>query len=243
MNKRVFASLGVLAATACGDNADHAKGFVQMDEARDAIDELRGIPAAMSAMDGYGVLVHVQKMTGASVHIVAPTREGTGLRGGVGTVPTPPWPAGTATCDAASCTFAKYGIGIPYISYRLDGTITRSGDSLQLDLTHAYADHVSRMTWAIDGSVTLTSTLLDGSFHGHGDGAAAPFIYDIGPVTRDVVVEYDAVQLDPAGCPVGGSLHAISVYDDPTGGQGNDNAPSFDIEATITFGPACGSAR
>lgn len=243
MNKLGFVVLlWIPAFAACSDGGERGTGVMHADTARAAMTELGAIPASMVAMDGYGVLVHVQKMVGASVRIATPTLDGAGLRGGVSPIPTPPVPMGTANCDAASCTFADYGIGIPYTAYRLDGTITRSGETLELALTHAYVDHLNQMRWMIDGSLTLTATGIDGRFHGHGEGAAG-VAHDQRPVIRDVVVEYDAVQLDAQGCPIGGSLHVASVYTDPTGGQGNEDSPSFAIEGTVTFGPACDAAR
>lgn len=241
MRKLVFACLSSMVFPACGEG-EHGTGVMHADTARTAMTELGAIPASMAAMDGYGVLVHVQKMVGASVRIATPTLDGAGLRGGVGPVPTPPMPMGTANCDAASCTFADYGIGVPYIAYRLDGTITHNGETLELALTHAYVDHLNKMTWMIDGALTLTATSIDGRFHGHGEGAAG-VSHDERPVIRDVVVEYDAVQLDAQGCPIGGSLYARSDYDDPTGGQDNEDSPSFAIEGTMKLGPDCAAAR
>lgn len=65
----------------------------------------------------------------------------------------------------------------------------------------------------------------------------------MGDLAWDITVEYDDVLLDQQGCPIGGSLRAINVYQDSTDGQGSESSPSFDVEGTVAFGPTCGDVH
>ena len=59
-------------------------------------------------------------------------------------------------------------------------------------------------------------------------------------MTWDLTVDYNAITLDPQGCPTGGSVHVVSCYDDePTTGS----PTHFASQGTVEFGPACAAAR
>jgi hypothetical protein len=142
---------------------------------------------------------------------------------------------GTATCNETSCTFTNFGDDTVGNSWTIDGTISRSGDSYTFDLTYVVALEGFSDNWAIDGAVTVTATSIDGSVHSQGDATGTQAGYDI---SWDVTVDYQAIGLDGQGCPTSGSIHAAASYDVSGAGGGG----GYDIEGTVTFGPACGQA-
>lgn len=243
MNKLGLASLGVAAAaavTACDEH--HDQGNVNKEEAQSAIASLRALSTAMTAMDPSGVLWNVQGLARANQLTVTPTGDDGRLRGTLISTPGPTPMSGTGSCDPASCTFTEYGFGVPYIAISLSGTITRSGNTLKLDLAYRYLDKLGGFDWKISGSVKPTATSIDGTFRSRGTADPNSSFFN-GDLTWETLTEYDDISLDPQGCPVGGETHIINIYEDPTGGQGNRNASSFDVEGTATFGPACGDVN
>ena len=111
---------------------------------------------------------------------------------------------GTTTWD--NCNFS---------GYTLDGTITVSGDQLDIDLSIVF----SAVTITFQGSLTVTPTLIDGTFSVNSTVQSVGFAID---------VTFDVVELS-AGCPVGGSIIV-----DPSLSTGQIRSVQAD------FGPACG---
>jgi hypothetical protein len=153
-----------------------------------------------------------------------------------------PWPTttresltGTATCTPTSCTYDHFGDSSSYGTYEINGTISKSGDTLSFDLTLDVTSSELSFHWALDGSLTITDALLDGAIHSHG---TATDISSSGgfDLTWDVDVAFRSIGLDVSGCAVSGSLSA-SVSFDETAPQGHY---AYAAEGTVDFGPACG---
>ena len=134
---------------------------------------------------------------------------------------------GSATCTPDACTFDHYGDADQYGSYEINGSISRSGDTLSFDLTLDVVATSGSLHWTLDGSLTVTPSLIDGSVHSHGTASSTMY-----QVTWDVDVDYQAIGLDASGCAVSGALAAsVSMQ---------DGSASYAAAGTIHFGPACG---
>ncbi len=55
------------------------------------------------------------------------------------------------------------------------------------------------------------------------------------PGNTSTTIDYQGISLDAYACPVGGSIHAVSVASTST--------QTEDIAGTAVFGPACGDVR
>lgn len=99
--------------------------------------------------------------------------------------------------------------------YTLNGSITKSGDTLDLDLDIAFAS----VTVSFTGSLTVTATLVDGDFSVTSTVANQGFTLD---------VTFDQVVLT-GGCPTSGT-----IFVDPS-------LSSAQIRSVLVeFGPNCG---
>jgi len=228
-----------VAATACGSD-DPAQGTVTTANAALVVSQLGGISASMSAMNGPQAFTSFRELMYAGQSFVVP-RDGSPPSRGFFATTVPIMADGAAVCTVASCAFTGYGsftLAI-FTTERLDGTITRSGDTTTFDLTYSLASKLGNLAWTIGGSVATTATSIDGNLHGHGElGPNGSF--SSGALTWDLTVDYNAITLDPQGCPTGGSVHVISRYDDePTTGS----PTHFEVQGTVKFGAACAAAR
>lgn len=136
---------------------------------------------------------------------------------------------GSASCTRGSCTFSSYGDDYNGVSFRLNGTISASGDRLTFDLTLDLTSPEGSLRWEMAADVTITATRLDGWMRSHGtandaDGTTASWDFDL---------DYNGVTLDGGGCPIGGSV-AISYTFTST-----DSGPDSGV-VTFTYGPTCG---
>jgi hypothetical protein len=241
MNKIAIALVAV-AAAACGGD-DHDKGTVNTANAKASVENVGKVNTAMTANNGANAASAVQSMTQAGQAIVTPAGQPQRL---IGLLPeTFPRPdlsnavGGTADCTATSCTFNNYGDDSTGSAWKINGTITRTGDTTKFDLDYDITSAGTSLKWDISGDVTITATSIDGSVHSHGvtnvDGTSgAPSGVN---VTWDTTVDYEAVALDAQGCATGGSVHAVVSYNVKAGGQ---SGGAFDVEGSATFGPACG---
>lgn len=233
MNARILSVVGLgVALVACGGN-DKSPGTVNPGSARTSIDQVGNVNVAMSASNGASAASAVAAMTAAGQGIVTPA---TG-REVIGLLPAElPRPAvqlattGTANCTPTMCTFTNFGDDTPGNSWKIDGTIHKTGDTITFDLSYDIVSSGLTVAWAIDGSVTVTATNIDGHVHSHGVSSGAQ------SVTWDVAVDYLNVGLDGTGCPTSGSVHASTSYE--VAGQ-----LAYDVEGTVAFGPACGQTH
>lgn len=110
----------------------------------------------------------------------------------------------------------------------IKGTIVISGDNIKIDLTITNAVY----SMVYDGDVTVTTTQIDGyigfQFEQNAGGYATSY---------DIQCDYNAVVLDTAGCPIGGSLY-VDVNIESSGMPGGYNVTYPNVE--VVFGPACG---
>lgn len=229
--RTLVASLVLVSIAACG-GSDKDPGTVNPQSARTSIDQVGQVNAAMNASNGAMAASAVAAMTAAGQGIVSPAAPGSRLgilpdhlpRSLVSSAAT-----GTATCTPTGCTFTNFGDDSPGNAWTIDGTISKSGDTITFDLAYDITSGGAAVDWNIDGAVTVTPTSLDGTVHSSGTSSAQGTSVD-----WDVDVAYDAVVLT-GGCPTGGSVTASTSYQ--VMGQG------YDVEGTITFGPNCGDSH
>lgn len=233
--RTVIASLAIAALAACG-GSDKDPGTVNPQSARTSIDQVGNVNAAVAASDGNQAASAVAAMTAAGQSIVSPSAPAGKLIGlAPATLPKSEILAaitGTANCTPTGCTFTNYGDDTPGNMWTINGTIGKSGDTISFDLTYDVTSGGTSVDWTIDGAVTVTPSMIDGDVSSTGSTNAGAG----GNVNWDVDVSYNAVQLDGAGCPIGGSITAATSYE--VGGQG-----VYNVEGTVTFGPNCGDAR
>ena len=241
MNKIAIASFVAVAAAACGGD-DHAKGTVNTASAKASVENVGKVNSSMAAGNGANAAAALQTMTSAGQSIVTPAQGGASR---IGILPESfPRPdvanavSGSAECSATMCTFNNYGDDATGSSWKINGTISKSGDKTTFNITYDVASAGTSLKWAIDGDVTVNATSIDGNIHSHGvtnvDAGSNSSAIN---VTWDTDVDYNAIALDAQGCATGGSVHAIVSYNVSAGGQGGG---AFDVEGTAAFGPACG---
>jgi hypothetical protein len=233
MTKTSLLSLASLALVAACGGGGHDKGTVNTTSARTSVDQVGAVSTTMTAMNGGGAAAAVQSMTSAGQSIVTPAQAQRliGLmsdheKGAILNA------TGTADCTPTMCTFTSYGD----TGFTINGTISRSGDAHTFDLTYDIISAGTTLHWEIDGTVTVTASLVDGNVHSHGvtmvEGGSAAGVN----VTWDVTVDYNDIARDAQGCPTGGSVHAVTAYS-------VNGMTGFDVEGTATFGPACGDVH
>lgn len=228
----LMASLAIAATAAACGGSDKDPGTVNAQSARTSIDQVGAVNASLAASNGNQAASAVAAMTAAGQSIVTPSAPA----GLIGLAPERlPRPlvfsaqTGTANCTPTGCTFTNFGDDTPGNSWTIDGTISKSGDRITFDLTYDVTSGGTTVDWSIDGSVTVTATSIDGTVNSSGTTNAGAG----GNVSWDVSVDYNNVQLDGTGCPIGGSVTASTSY--TVAGQN-----AYDVEGTVTFGPACG---
>ena len=238
MNKILIASLVVTAAACGGDDA--AKGTVNTTSAKASVEQVGKVNSSMASSNGANAASAVQAMTQAGQSMVTPMGQA-GRQLGLlpETFPRPDLSqavSGTAECTPDSCTFTNYGDD--GAGWKINGTITKSGDTTTFDVKYDVVSAGTSLKWDIDGKLTITATSIDGDVHSHGvtdvqGGSGAGAIN----VTWDTAVDYQSIVLDAQGCATGGSVHAVVSYDVNAGGQ---SGGAFDVQGTASFGPACG---
>jgi hypothetical protein len=242
--KNIAIAFVAIAAAACGED-EAAKGTVNTTSAKASVENVGKVNAAMAAGNGANAAAAVQAMTSAGQSIVTPAQGGAQR---VGLLPESfPRPtiasavSGTAECTPTGCTFNNYGDDSAGSVWKINGSISKSGDTTKFNIDYDVASGGTSLKWHIDGDVTITATSIDGKVHSHGvtnvetggQGGAPGQL----KVTWDTDVDYQAIVLDAQGCATGGSVHAVVSYDVDAGGQ---SGGSFDVQGTATFGPACG---
>jgi hypothetical protein len=232
---------GILAASilliaACGGDEPTHKGMINATGARTSVESVHDVFAALDTGNGESAADAVMALTAAGQVVVVP--------GEARTMPAEAilpasWPrskissfTGSADCDDSGCTFVNFGDDSEYGSYRINGSIRKTGDVLAFDLTYDITADGIEFRWEMDGNVRANATLIDGYVRSHGDAkiVADGETYEIG---WDFDIDYDNIILDGGGCPVGGALAATVAYD--VAGAG-----SFRASGSVRFGPSCG---
>ncbi len=233
MRSPIIAASVLACLAACG-GSDKSPGTVNPQNARTSIDQVGRVDDALATSDGGSAAAAVAAMTAAGQGIVSPAAPGGRL---IGLAPDHlPRPlvssaaTGTANCTPTGCTFTNFGDDTPGNAWTIDGTISKAGDTITFDLSYDVTSGGTTVAWTIDGAVTVTTTSLDGSIHSTGTSSGGAG----GNVSWDVDVDYQDVQLDGSGCPIGGSVHGATSYEFGPGG--------YAVEGTVTFGPACGQS-
>lgn len=225
----------LVALAACGgsDERDYTRGTINNASAEAAIESISEVGAAIRNGNGEQSASGVLALAAAGQTLVIPAGAGALQAPPIGLVPRSfgrPV-VGTATCDDTGCVYDNFGDDGEYGSYRINGFIRHTGDTFAIDITFSVTSAEYTFDWTIDGSITVTPTLIDGEIHSHGasrgDGAV---------VSWDVDLDYDAIGLDGSGCPISGRL-AVQVAYDVSGESGSG---SFAAAGAMRFGPACG---
>ncbi len=119
-------------------------------------------------------------------------------------------------------------------SQTINGTIAISGDTVTVDLRIGYASGGYAGDVVYKGSVTITSTSVNGSLS---------FDYGMSGATYSVDISYESIGLDAGGCAVSGSMaidQSIKIGGGSLGGlAGSSSGASFRVD----FGPACGDMK
>lgn len=235
-------ALIALVLSACGGD-DAAKGTVNTANAKASVENLGKVNSSMMAGNGMAAASAVQAMTSAGQSLVAPSGQA-GRQLGLlpASFPRPDIAnaiGGTATCTADQCTFTGFGDDTPGNSWSIDGTIKHAGDTTTFNLDYQVNNSGAAIVWHIDGDVTVSATLIDGTVHSNGktDVTAMNGNPSVN-VTYDTTVDYNQITLDAQGCATGGDLHATVSYNVKAGGQ---SGGSYNVQGGAKFGPACGA--
>ena len=236
MIKHSILAASILVVAACGGD-DPPQGTVNPTGARTSVESVHDVFAALDSGSGEGAADAVMALTAAGQVVVTP--------GSARTMPSEAylparWPkdklsssfTGSAECTPTGCVFTNYGDDSEYGSFRINGSIQRTGDVLAFDLTYDITTDGLDFHWDLDGRVRANATLIDGDVHSHGEATVVSEgrTYELG---WDFDIEYDNIILDAGGCPVGGSLSATVAY--AVAGSG-----SYRARGSVTFGPTCG---
>lgn len=243
MNRAICAGcIGWAVATGCGgaseppDSPEPPEAAMDMIAARASVDQVGHIVAAMSARAGGDAASDITSLMAAHQDLVTLPAAAGSPAGEVTAfsrlLPPLPPAGGSAVCTAASCAFTGYGYALGYDVFRIDGTVTHSGDLLVFHVRYEWSFKVQLdgMVWTLDGSIS-TAAGLDGSanFQATGSGLSDG-------VRWRAIIKYRAIMLDAQGCPTGGSLQATTSYFTPQPPQGEG---SFAFQASTAFGPGC----
>jgi len=225
-------------AVGCGGGETVHEGTINPSGARTSVESVSEVFAALDTSSGVSAADAVLSLTAAGQIVVAP---GAGREApAMGYLPAQ-WPrsksisnfTGSAECNASGCVFNNFGDSSEYGTYRINGTIQRSGDTLSFDLTYDITASGFDFHWAMDGRVTVTETRIDGYVNSDGDASVSQDgrTYN---VSWDIDIDYNDIGLVD-GCPVSGSLSAEVGYS-VSGAQSG----SYRAAASVRFGPTCG---
>jgi len=213
-----------LIAACGGDDDDGLPTTTNPQSARSTVDQTANLGDQLDMAEGFGAAGAVQAIGGSAQGIVT-LDPGAAQR----IEQTPGGNAmGTCDCDASGCTYTDCGDDAG--AWTMNGTISISGDTTDIDLMMVTNSAGLMYTWDYDGSITITDTMISGSLSG--DGAVSTMGVDI---DWSWDVDYNDVELDAQKCPIGGSVDASVSYS--TGSEGD-----FSGSGTVTFGPSCGDA-
>lgn len=232
--KHTMLAASIVFTTACGGGEPTHKGTINSAGARTSVESVHDVFAALDSSNGELAADSVLALTAAGQVVVTPGA----AREVVGQMPLV-WPrsklsrnfTGSAACTPTGCVFDNYGDDGEYGSYRINGSISKTGDALAFDLDYDVLYEGLEFHWHMDGHVRVNATLIDGEVHSDGDAkfTSEGKTYEVG---WDFDIDYDAIGLDPSGCPVSGSLSATVAY--------SSQGQSYRAAGSIGFGPACG---
>lgn len=247
MTKSLVVSLSMVAVAACGggDGGGGGNTMANTQSASQAVTSTSTLQSSIGSMNGQGAGAALNAIGSSAQGIVTPSYEGQPSAliqvqealqqiNTFGTVEAAAFAPGDCLCDAAgNCTFDQCGMGS---GYELTGTITKSGDVYAVDVTVDLNTTGIMYAWRYSGSVTMTATLIDGQLEGDGTGTVMGGGQTVS-YSHDWTVDYNMIGLDAQGCATSGSMEASVDFSVSGASAGN-----YSGSATITFGPACGTA-
>ena len=204
----------------------------------DSVTQLVALTTAMAAMDGGSGLAASNSLVVDSDAI---------FYNCAGTYAVPQGATGEASCGATRCTFDMNFVGElsePYESpqpyaYAFSGSAAFEASQLTLKLQQGHGAAEANATWTLDGTVTMSQSELDGTLHLSGNTALNADWNTCGPGTTSSTVEYQRVALDANGCPIGGSIYAVTTMISTIATEN----PTEAFDGTLELGPACGEVR
>jgi hypothetical protein len=230
--------LVAIAAIGCGGGEPVHDGTINPTGARTSVESVSKVFDALDTSNGSSAAGAVIALTAAGQVVLTP--------GSARELPDAAylpmeWPTsktsssftGSADCNASGCVFNNFGDSSTSGSYRINGTIQRSGDTLSFDLTYDITAAGFDFHWEMDGRVTVTETRIDGYVNSNGDANVSQDGRSYN-VSWDIDIDYNDIGLVD-GCPVSGSLSAEVGYS-VSGAQSG----SYRAAASVRFGPACG---
>ena len=238
--KQITLAAAIAFTGACGGGGDYKEVKLDPSSASLSVESMNEVFAAMSSSDGAAAADGVLALTAAGQVLVSPSE--------ARQVPVQaylplewrrskdrlPYLTGSAVCDANGCVFNDYGDTSEYGSFRINGRISRSGDTLVFDLTYDILSEGFDFTWRMYGDLTVTETRVDGEVHSDGD-ARLESEGETYNIDWDIDIGYNNIGLVD-GCAVSGSLDArVAVSASGSSGSG-----SYRMQGSISFGPACG---
>src|SRR5687767_10662769 len=240
--KHIILAAAITFTGACGGGDDYRDVPLNPQGAAQSVESMNSVFAAMASSNGDGAANAVLALTAAGQVLVAPgsAREMPQLPARL----TQPivWErsktttsfTGSAECNATGCVFRDYGDDSEYGSFRINGSIARTGDTLVFDLTYDILSEGFDFTWRTYGDLTVTSSLVDGEVHSDGDArlVAEGESYSI---DWDIDIGYNQIGIVD-GCAVSGSLDARVAMS----ASGSSGSGSYRGAGSISFGPACG---
>jgi hypothetical protein len=241
MKQHILLTVALLGACG-GDGPDTKPGTVNAQSARASVEGMSDISQAFDNANGSSAASAVIALTAVGQTLVIP---GTAHEVPASAVLPVQWPksntesfTGSAECNASGCVFRDFGDTGTWGSYRINGTISRSGDRYTFDLTYDITGQGLDFHWEMDGDIRVTPALIDGSVSSRGDARVESEgeRYDL---SWDFDIDYNAIGLDGSGCPVSGSLAATVEVS----GSGPSGGGSYRTAGSVTFGPSCGQVR
>jgi len=149
-----------------------------------------------------------------------------------------------STITYTDCTFGSTGA-----TTSLDGTVSKDGDTLTMDLTIEVVAGVATgggnttVTVQEHGSLTFTDTSLTGELH-FDVATVSGGVQDAGgrvTTHQTLDADFQEIVLDTESCPIGGSLEVHSVVQVDAGGITlGGSGQGMDLWVKATFGPSCG---
>jgi hypothetical protein len=237
MNKKLALALSLGVFAACGGDDDGGSSVeteANPASATATVSQMNSFGTSFASADGPSTATAAYSMGLSAGGIVVPAAES-----GEQTRQTGPAfasPEG-CVCDETSCTFTECGDVAG--TWEINGTISKSGDTYTFDYTMDFNQVGYVWTFATDGEITISTTLIDGSLSSDGDGT-----FDDGQGNQiesswawDLTA--NDIGLDGTGCATSGSMDASVDYSGSVNGQ----SYSYSGDATVTFGPACGQAQ
>ena len=232
-----------IAFAGCGGGSSGAPTEANTDQAKLTTSSAVNLSSAFQSANGSSVSGAVQSLSAAAQGSIQAQQPETGfildaIRSAEAQAAARA--AGDCICDASGCVFDQCGQGS---GYEVSGTITYGNDTYAIELTMTGDYGGTTYDYTYTGEITITETLIDGTFHSEGTssfdlsqyGQSGAYDYEY---STDVT--FNSIGLD-GGCATSGSMD-VSVDYHVEGDNIPEGHGDFSGSANIEFGPTCGDA-